>query len=74
MEPSAPGPSQGGRQGILLTDNGMDDESITAAQRNISHEDSEEESENGLAYLFFPQGFKLLKTSSAKKCESEKQN
>lgn len=65
FEPSARGPSQRGRQRILLTDNGMDDESMTAAQRNIAHEDSEEESENGLAHLFFPQGFKEMRVRKA---------
>lgn len=68
LEPSAPGPSPG----ILLPENGMDDQSIKAVQRNTAHQDSDGESENGLAHSFFPQGFKPLKTSIAKKSDSQK--
>ena len=68
LDPSTPGPSPG----ILLPDSGMDEQPVTAAQRISAHQDSDGDSENSIAHLFFSQGFKPLKTSSAKKCDSQK--
>jgi len=64
LDPSAPG--------TLLPDSGKDEQPITATQRNSAHQDSDGDSENSIAHLFFPQGFKPLKASSAKKCDSQK--
>ena len=55
LDPSAPVPSQG----TLLPDSGKDEQPITAAPRNSAHQDSDGDSENCIAHLFFPQVSKL---------------
>ena len=55
LDPSAPVPSQG----TLLPDSGTEEQPITATQRNSAHQDSDGDSENSIAHLFFPQVSKL---------------